>query len=259
MGDLILNERTIKIVIDAREHDFIEICREKIMRYPHIAIEVTQLDLGDMEFHYKDEILLIWERKTFQDLLSSIKDGRYSEQSHRLLHEYPSNKVVYLIEGIYSQLKNEGEKKLASSAMTTLAFFKGVHLWRSVHVQDSVDQVLTCCDKIYREYERGNSFQKIQTEPVSYSHFVKKVKKENITPENIGEILLCQIPGINTNTAKALMAKADGDFSQLLEIIKNHPEELNNIYIGVDKPRRIAKTLLTQLCTFLGERNTKLK
>ena len=239
----------MKLVIDAREHEFIEICRERVLRYPHITIQVSPLDLGDMEIYYKEEKLLVWERKTYQDLLSSIKDGRYGEQSHRLLHEYPPNKVVYLIEGILSQL-NEGDKKVALSAMTTLAFYKGVHLWRSVHVQDSVDQILTVCDKIYREYERDNTFEKKQTEPVPYSHFVKKVKKDNITPLNIGEIFLCQIPGINTNTAKALMAKANGDFSQLMVMIKTNPTELHNTFIGVDKPRRIAKSLVTQLCTF---------
>jgi ERCC4-type nuclease len=243
----------MKLVIDAREHEFIQVCREKITEYPHITMEVSPLDLGDMEIQYHDEKLLIWERKTFQDLLSSIKDGRYAEQSHRLLHEYRPTQIVYLIEGIFSQIKTDGEKKTALSAMTTLAFFKGVHLWRSVHVQDSVNQILACCDKIYREYERGNTFDKVQTqtEPVSYSHFVKKVKKDNITPENIGEIFLCQIPGINTNTAKALMAKANGDFSHFMDIIKRNPDELNDTLIGT---RRIAKTLVTKLCTFLGNK-----
>ena len=246
-----MTQPQMKLVIDIREHDFIEICREKVLRYPHITIETAPLDLGDIEIHYKDQCLLVWERKTFQDLLSSIKDGRYGEQSHRLLHVYKPNQVVYLIEGILSQLKNDGEKQTALSAMTTLAFFKGVHLWRSVHVHDSVDQVLLCSDKIFREYERDNSFEKTESGSVSYSHFVKKVKNENVTPENIGEIFLCQIPGINTNTAKALMAKANGDFSQLIHIIKTNPSELNNTLIGVDKPRRISKNIVPQLCSFL--------
>lgn len=239
----------MKLVIDAREHEFIQVCREKITEYPHITMEVSPLDLGDMEIQYNDQKLLIWERKTYQDLLSSIKDGRYAEQSHRLLHEYRPGQIVYLIEGIFSQVKTDAEKKTALSAMTTLAFFKGVHVWRSVHVQDSVYQILACCDKIFREYERGNEFGKIQTEAVSYSHFVKKVKKDNITPENIGEIFLCQIPGINTNTAKALMAKANGDFSHFMQIIKNNPAELNDTLIGT---RHIAKTLVAKLCIFLG-------
>jgi ERCC4-type nuclease len=241
----------MKIVVDTREHDFIEILKMKIDEYPHIDMEVSQLDLGDIEIHYKDTKLLIWERKTFADLLHSVKDGRYAEQSHRLLNEYGANKIVYLIEGILTQLRAE-DRKVALSTMTSLAFFKGVHLWRSVHTHDSVDQILACCNKLYKEYERGNTFETVETEPVSYCKFVKKEKKQNITPENIGEIFLCQIPGIRHNTAVAIMEKYNGDFSQLMEIVKTNPKELNDIYIGKEKPRRIAKNLVAKLVEFLG-------
>lgn len=244
----------MKIVVDCREHDFIETCREKISQYPHITLETRQLDLGDVEFHHEDKILLVWERKTLNDMLQSIKDGRYAEQSHRLLNVYSPKQVVYLIEGIFSQIKTENEKKMITSAMTTLSFFKGVHLWRSVHVHDSVDQLLASCDKIYREYEKGNEFEKVNTQPVPYSQFVKKEKKGNVTPDNIGEIFLCQIPGINTNTAQAFMLKVNGDFQQLINMAKENPKELYNTYMGKEKPRRISKTAVEQLCIFLGNK-----
>ena len=127
-----------------------------------------------------------------------------------------------------------------------------MHLWLSVHTHDSVDQILACCNKLYKEYERGNTFETVETEPVSYCKFVKKEKKQNITPENIGEIFLCQIPCIRHNTAVAIMEKYNGDFSQLMEIVKTNPKELNDIYIGKEKPRRIAKNLVAKLVEFLG-------
>ena len=49
----------MKIVVDTREHDFIEILKMKIDEYPHIDMEVSQLDLGDIEIHYKDTKLYI--------------------------------------------------------------------------------------------------------------------------------------------------------------------------------------------------------
>lgn len=247
----------MKLVVDAREHDFIKNVREKLEFYPHIDLVVQQLDLGDLEIHYNDEKLLIWERKTFADLLHSIKDGRYSEQSHRLLNNYKNSQIVYLIEGIMSQLRLD-EKKIVLSSMTTLAFFKNVHVWRTIHVNDSVDQVLSCCDKIYREYEKGHRFETSYSSPLddsippSYSQFVKKEKKGNITPENIGEIFLCQIPGIKHNTAQAIMEKVGGDFSQVIHLTKHNPKELSTITIGKDKPRKISKTLVVALCNYLG-------
>ena len=44
--------------------------------------------------------LLIIERKSLNDLASSIKDGRYAEQSFRLSNiEHHNHNIVYLIEG----------------------------------------------------------------------------------------------------------------------------------------------------------------
>jgi hypothetical protein len=40
-----------------------------------------------------------------------------------------------------------------------------------------------------------------------YVSGIKKVKKENITPDNIGEIMLCQIPGLSAATAISIMEK----------------------------------------------------
>ena len=38
-----------------------------------------------------------------------------------------------------------------------------------------------------------------------YSEVVSKVKKKNIKPENIGEIILSQIPGVSTSTSLLLI------------------------------------------------------
>jgi len=237
----------IKLVVDMRERDFIDACSVPITKYPHIIMEVTALSLGDFEIYYNDEKLLIWERKTLSDLLQSIKDGRYKEQCHRLLHEYSNKQIVYLVEGILSQIKPD-ERQLIISTMTSLSFFKGVHLWRSVHIQDTVDQILLCCDKIHREYESGNIFEK-PIESKSYTNFVKKEKKENITRENIGEIFLKQIPGISNTTASVLMEKAGGDFTTLMQYVKEEPDELASLYIG---KRRISQNVISQLKTFLA-------
>ena len=38
-----------------------------------------------------------------------------------------------------------------------------------------------------------------------YVDVIKKEKKKNITPENIGEIILSQIPGVSSHTSKVIM------------------------------------------------------
>ena len=255
----------MKVVIDIREHAFIEIIQQKKELYPHILIETASLAIGDMEIYYDDTLLYVWERKTLQDLLSSIKDGRYKEQCHRLTHTCGGpSKVVYLIEGIMTQL-NSSERKIVVGAMTSLMFQKQFHLWRSTHVRDSVDTFLMICDKLFREIQKAplppmlhNDISNCShtynvEETPSYTEFVKKVKKENITPENIGEIFLCQIPDINIASAKALMSTANGNFSQLIQIVQTTPEILENVKIPCgDKTRKISKKVLERLHNYLG-------
>jgi ERCC4-type nuclease len=92
----------------------------------------------------------------------------------------------------------------------------------------------------------------VQT-PESYATFVKKVKKENITPENMGEILLCQIPGISAIYAQAII-KHFGGFSKMMAKIQE-PEtlkEFENIQYEVKgKMRRIPKTCGTEIARLL--------
>jgi ERCC4-type nuclease len=239
--------KTMRVVVDNREHAFIEIIQTKISQYPFIAtLEIAQLAIGDMEIYIDGELRFVWERKTFQDLLSSIKDGRYNEQSNRLLHTYGPSKVVYLIEGILSQL-SPPDKKLAVSTMTSLSLKKNFHLWRTVHVQDSVDSFLTVCEKLYNDKDISPA----SSDTFVYTGMVKKVKKENINRENIGEIFLCQIPDISTTSAKVLMNHVDGDFSMLCEIVRDRPDELKELRIGGDKPRKISKKVFERLAEFL--------
>jgi ERCC4-type nuclease len=254
----------MKIILDNRESAFIEIFREKSVNHPNITWTIAQLSLGDMElYNDQDELLFVWERKTFSDLLSSIKDGRYKEQSYRLEHIHGSAKVIYLIEGIMSQLR-EHDKKIVISALTSISLKKRFHVWRSVNVHDSVQQFLGVCDKIAKDIAQGvftyNTIHEVSIEavpssaPASYGTLVKKNKKENITPENIGEIFLCQIPDVSTASANALMKYADGNFSQLMSIIQETPELLVDIKIEGPKPRKISKRVLTNIRTFLGVR-----
>jgi ERCC4-type nuclease len=86
-----------------------------------------------------------------------------------------------------------------------------------------------------------------------YCSVIKKVKKENITPNNIGEIMLCQIPGISSTTAIAIL-KEFMTLPKLLEKIKQDGGEcLSNItYINTkNQTRKINKTVVQNIKKFL--------
>ena len=84
--------------------------RESIKKYFNDKnlewVKFQNLDLGDYVFNYNEELVCIIERKTIEDLASSIKDGRYREQKSRLIMNYPKSKLIYLIEGDFTKPNN---------------------------------------------------------------------------------------------------------------------------------------------------------
>ena len=91
------------------------------------------------------------------------------------------------------------------------------------------------------------------SEPVKdYCSVVKKVKKDNITKENIDEILLCQIPGVNNISAKTILEKLGNMFTLMSEIRKD-VQCLNGIMVeSKGKTRKLAKNVIQNIVHYLG-------
>jgi ERCC4-type nuclease len=85
-----------------------------------------------------------------------------------------------------------------------------------------------------------------------YVNVVKKIKKENITPDNIGEIMLCQIPGISSITALAVMNKFKS-ISNLIKEVETNMECLKDLSYTNSKGqiRKINKSCILNIVKFL--------
>ena len=122
----------MKIKIDNRERSLIKLMKalKNQYEYNHLEIIVEKLDLGDVIIeNSKGEELLIIERKSLNDLASSIKDGRYSEQSLRLdNYDIHNHNIVYLLEGNMALWSNKYSKMTAKTLYVTmfcLQYYKG--------------------------------------------------------------------------------------------------------------------------------------
>lgn len=286
----------MKIIIDVREHSLIEKLKTIAAESGSttIQIETAALLLGDILVKLDDNTteILLFERKSFADLLASIKDGRYEEQSHRIIHTsgMQLHNIVYVLEGIFSTLRSPMDKKVILSAMTSLSYFKGFSVIRTATIFETAELIWAMTAKIQKEFEKGKSIPSYggslpsslipvpkdpiqdenpasseqnsredtsvltqQPQPQDYSNFVKKSKRENITPENIGEILLSQIPGISSHSAIEILKHFGGSFSQLITEIKTNPEKLNAIYLesGEGKRRKLSVTVIQSILKYL--------
>jgi len=148
------------IIIDEREISLYNKCAELLQsdaKYSSITLTKKVLHLGDVLIQLDDEKdLILIERKTFSDLLSSIKDGRYAEQSHRLIYSsgYPPHSIIYLIEGMYSQIHNVAEKQIILSSMTSANIFKGFSVHRTSTVTESAEWIVQMAHKIGNEISK---------------------------------------------------------------------------------------------------------
>jgi ERCC4-type nuclease len=229
---------------------------------------------------------LIIERKSIQDLLSSIKDGRYEEQSYRLNGcDIHNHNIIYLVEGNillssannYAKHKNNNDKFTAYSAIFSLNYYKGFSVIRTFSLEESALFICNCANKLRKgiidkkkPYYVNNITKRIESTQENdndvelhnvsnessasqYTHVIKKVKKENITPVNIGEIMLCQIPGISSITAVVIMNKFH-TIDYLIQNIKEHGDTcLKDItYTNNNKTRKISKSSVENIIKFLG-------
>lgn len=242
------------------------------------TIEVCQLDLGDIIIC--DELgneKLIIERKTVNDLVSSIKDGRYAEQSFRLnASELHNHNIIYLIEGNINRTYDKRfNKNTILSSFVTITYFKGFSLVKTTNVHDTVDVIMQYTTKIGREKTKSGYYDKISPtkckgvndvdvnngdqsvdnsldNSLDYSCVVKRAKKSNITPENIGVIMLSQIPGVSVACAKQILNKFT-TIRNLLYCIENDSECLDNIKMKIkgDREKKINKTAVINIKKYL--------
>jgi len=157
----------MKLKIDNREHELIQKMNHYIKNVPHfnnITFEIETLDLGDIVYLGRDEEgleekekeILIIERKSVNDLLSSIKDGRYNEQSYRLnglsLHNH---NIMYLIEGDIVTHFNLS----VYSAMISLNYHKGFSVIRTFNVDETAIFVCNTLLKLEKTNKPSFLFQ----------------------------------------------------------------------------------------------------
>ena len=146
----------MEIIIDYREKKLIKLMKSQLelYEYKNIEIKIENLPLGDIIVKKNNEELLIIERKTLNDLASSIRDGRYKEQSFRLnntnLHNH---NIIYLIEGDITMWSNSFTNIKPETLYVTLfslLYFSGFSVMRTLTLAETGEFILRITDKLIR-------------------------------------------------------------------------------------------------------------
>lgn len=265
------------IKIDNRECELIKLCKHYINiipTYKDVEIITENLPIGDIIFTHNDSDLIVIERKSLADLGASLKDGRYEEQSFRLnglpIHNH---NIFYLIEGNINEhnvFRQSLDKTTLYSCMFSLNYYKGFSILKSSTIDESARIICNMAYKLNKnmqlnkksfysnsieddnkcEGQKNNSI--MQGGEKDYSDVVKKVKKDNITTNNIGIIMLSQIPSISSVSAKALI-EYFGDLPTLIQQVNDNADCLSGITYTNSKgdKRKINKNVIDNIKTYL--------
>ena len=231
------------------------------------VLRSESLPVGDVIISSSDGATdyLVFERKSLQDLASSICDGRYKEQSLRL-QAFPrvhAHNVVYVVEGDFSRYSARFShigKGALLSAMCSLNYYKGFSVVRTMSVAETFEIVHSYANKLSGDEKRPQHPLKPPNEegglggaccPPTYCSAlkVKQVKCENITPQNIGEIMLCNIPGISNKTAAAVMKKYT-TLRALMDALKEGGDACL-ADIRLETQRKLSKQCIQNIYNFL--------
>jgi len=245
------------IKIDYREDDLKTNMNLLFREHSH-EIETENLALGDIILlNNEREENVIFERKSLYDLASSIKDGRYAEQSFRLNEcQQHNHNIVYVIEGDlerYNPTKGRMDKKTLYSALVTLNYFKGFSVIRTKNINETCELIINFADKLGREPKKTSYYDQNKVEKeVNYCEVMKKQKKNNITPENIGEIMLSTIPGVSNKSAISIMK----EYKTIKNLIAKMTEDetcLDNFKLVCEsgQTRKISKTCIENIKKFV--------
>lgn len=244
----------IVITIDARETSlYNDIIDRDLDNYKEkVQIVSKNLTLGDIHITYKD-LNHIFERKTLQDLQSSIVDGRYKEQKARLLSNTSQKYITYIIEGdtiLSSNIYSKNKSMIQGAYLHTL-FRDNIRILYTKNIQETATLILLISTKILDKPEKF-LYEEYAADKC-YTDFVKLKKKkiDNIDTKSCFIMQLSQIPMISNVIAKNIYSKyiSMSALIRALDVFETPEQKIKELCkidgVGKEKAAHIVKYLFS--------------
>mgnify|MGYP001191958992 CR=1 FL=1 len=210
----------MEVIIDYRELQIKKILNEDNITYENL--QVGDIQIKKIHGENNKDILIV-ERKTFNDLKSSLTDGRFSEQKKRLLSTQFANKA-YIFEGDLSKLDSHF-RNILTQIVIRIQFKDKM----SVFFTGSIHETISLIKQFKRKLELDS---KLYDPTANYQHkYVETIhvcKKNNLTPLNCFIIQISQIPGISKITAQHIVEKYK-NWAELINAIKDKSSFITNL------------------------------
>lgn len=201
----------------------------------------------------------------------------------------PNHNIVYIIEGSldqYNYKRNKIHPNTLLSAMVSLNYFKGFSVVRTWNVLETIELIMSYVEKLnknantkdkskirtpyysatqIRHSLSSNTLNELETNKSEsivlnavsemdnkmdeYLNTIKRVKKDNVTVDNIAKLMLCQIPGVSMTSADAITAEYP-TMEKLIEACKKGRAAFENIRLKTSN-RKLASNCISSVITFM--------
>jgi len=230
----------VKVEIDYREKHLIELFNKN----NNDNYDIKTLDIGDILIKNNDgDILYVIERKTVNDLSCSILDGRYNEQKQRLLSNYNTNNIIYIIEGENKTYNKSVPYKTILSSILSMSLRDNINIIRTYNIEETYNTILLIKIKIEKNKLECKKYDMVE------NNIIKPKKKDNMDENMYYIAILAQIPGCSVTIAKEI----SNNIKSLLELydiyINNKTEIIKEIKIN--GKRKIGEKLTNKIFKYL--------
>jgi len=226
-----IRSASIDIIADHREKysGVIEaLCSQK-----NVTVEIQSLQLGD----YRVNDLLLFERKTLQDFITSVKDGRIFRQGVRLASS--SLRSVLILEGTSERIAKSGMRREAiHGALITISLCLGIPVLRSVNPDESARLMLYAARQVK-------------------SFAVDSLPRRSVRPKGKRAVqlhILQGLPGVGPKRAKMLLSA----FGSVEAVLNASADDLNEIEGVGKKTVRNIRWAVSETESTYGESNESI-
>ena len=256
----------LKIEIDYRETGLLDYFKDHPKSEIKKIVESKNLKIGDINIYFKDELILLIERKTMCDLASSIRDGRHREQKHRIIQSgLGKENIIFLIEGEITDMSyGKINRDILQGSIINTMFRDGFKVYRTSDINESCYFIERVLLKILKEKEKNitnlldtenNNLNNIKKD---YTETVKLKKKENLTPLVFNKLIFLQIPGVSMMFVDSIFKKYKSVIDlleeyQKIENKKDRENLLSNLELKTQsgKNRKLGKVISKRIYDYL--------
>jgi ERCC4-type nuclease len=236
----------IIVHIDFRETELYEL----VKGMEGATVDSISLEVGDIMICNGEEPLLVLERKTFADLASSNRDGRYREQRARLLSMRGQGIVIgYLLEvggGWSADLGRVWPGKIPETTLASLVL--RLQLRYGIPVVESKDANVSAA--LIRQLVRMvaadvDVFKSVATGDATavaaaYTEVLSAQKSANRNLKRVAAGMLCAVPGCGGKMSESIMDAC----GTLADLVAKSQAEIAALNVG---KRTVGKVLAEKI------------